>query len=98
MNPAASQRTLEQAAEWFALLRSGEATEADRAGWRAWLDGPEEHRAAWASVERIGSRFEPLRASPDPRAAASSPASPSWPAPVCWAGRPGATPRCPARS
>ncbi len=60
---------LEQAAEWFALLRSGEAGEAERGAWRAWLAASEAHRSAWAQVERISRRFEPIQASPDPRSA-----------------------------
>lgn len=64
--------TLEQAAHWFALLRSGQATPSDEARWRDWLAARPAHREAWAQVERISQRFGPLRDSPDPRAAAGA--------------------------
>ncbi len=57
----------EQAAEWFALLRSGEVTSAERVRWEAWLAASEDHRAAWSYVERIGQRFAPIHTSVDPR-------------------------------
>ncbi|AMD47176.1 FecR family protein [Bordetella holmesii] len=54
---------LEQAAEWFALLRSGEATAAERAAWQAWHDACEAHTRAWAQVESVGRLFLPIRQS-----------------------------------
>jgi transmembrane sensor len=62
---------MQQAAEWFALLRSGEATEQDRAAWRAWREQAGEHRDAWAYAENIGRRFE-LMQGPDSRRAAAT--------------------------
>ncbi|WP_423454629.1 FecR domain-containing protein [Ottowia sp. VDI28] len=59
-----------QAAEWFALLRSGEATDADRVRWEAWLAGSEDHRRAWSYVERVSQRFAPIQTSPDPQTTA----------------------------
>ncbi|MFG6416994.1 FecR domain-containing protein [Roseateles sp. DC23W] len=59
---------LAQAADWFALLRSGEATPADQARWHDWLAAGAAHREAWARVERISLRFVPLRDSHDPQA------------------------------
>jgi transmembrane sensor len=53
--------SLQQAAQWFALLRSDEATAEDRARWRAWIDQRREHREAWQYVENVGRRFEPLQ-------------------------------------
>lgn len=50
--------TLQEAAEWFALLRSGEATEHDRAAWRDWLDAHIERREAWQFVEAVSRRFD----------------------------------------
>ena len=70
--PGPSHEVLEQAAEWFALLLSGEATAADRRRWEAWLAESAEHRQAWSYVERISRRFEPIKASPEPRIAASA--------------------------
>ncbi|OJX03905.1 MAG: iron dicitrate transport regulator FecR [Burkholderiales bacterium 70-64] len=67
-----SRRAMEQAAEWYALLRSGEATDDDRALWEAWLDGDPDHRRAWRYVEAVSRGFEPLRATPDPRCTADN--------------------------
>ncbi|SAI68898.1 transmembrane sensor [Bordetella ansorpii] len=58
---------LEQAAQWFALLRSGEATSADRAAWQAWRDGADTHRAAWSQVEQVGRLFQPIQSTTRPR-------------------------------
>ncbi|VFR47156.1 Fe2+-dicitrate sensor, membrane component [plant metagenome] len=57
---------LEEAADWFALLASGHATDADRAGWRAWLDAEPSHRQAWGYLDRLSQRFEPLQRHADP--------------------------------
>lgn len=62
-----SHRAMEQAAEWYALLKSEEVSEGDRARWRAWLDGDPEHRLAWRYVESVSSRFAPIHSTPDPR-------------------------------
>lgn len=60
---------LEQAAHWYALLRSGAASAADQRKWQQWLDGAPAHREAWQYVERVGRRFAPLHDSPDRDAA-----------------------------
>lgn len=60
---------MQQAAEWFALLRSGAASERDRRAWQDWLAQKSEHRDAWAYAESIAQRFEPVRA-PETRRAA----------------------------
>lgn len=65
-----SARAEEQAAEWFALLRSDEATAADRADWQAWIEASDAHRHAWTLVERVSQRFGAIQSSPDPRSAA----------------------------
>lgn len=67
---SSTHAALEQAAHWYALLRSGEAVAADEARWRDWLAASAAHREAWAQVERISQRFAPLRDSPDPQATA----------------------------
>lgn len=56
-------QAMEEGAEWFALLRSGEATDADRQQWRAWLAAAAAHRQAWAYVEAVSQGFTPLQAS-----------------------------------
>ncbi len=59
---------MEQAAEWYALLISGDAVAADRQRWLAWLDADASHRQAWAYVEQVSQRIlAPLRDTPDPR-------------------------------
>ncbi|OZI46305.1 iron dicitrate transport regulator FecR [Bordetella genomosp. 5] len=63
---------MEQAADWYALLRSGEASAQDHAAWRLWLEGAAEHQQAWHYVERIGMRFAPLQASADRDAAVAA--------------------------
>jgi len=70
--PDPSHRALEQAAEWFAVFDSGEATAADRQRWQAWLAESAEHRNAWRCVERISHRFEPIKASPEKDTAISA--------------------------
>lgn len=55
----AGYRVLQDAAQWFAVLQSGSASEADRLAWRSWLREPE-HAAAWQRVERISGQFQPL--------------------------------------
>ncbi|MFD4837120.1 FecR family protein [Achromobacter sp. NPDC058515] len=69
---APSHRVMEQAAEWYALLRTGEASAAERLQWQQWIDRAAEHRQAWSYVERIGRRFAPLASSPDRDAAVSA--------------------------
>ena len=64
-------RAMEEAAEWFALLRSPETTAEERTRWESWLAASEKHRAAWAQVERVSRRFEPIQAAADPRSAAT---------------------------
>lgn len=46
-----------QAAQWFARLRSDDASESDRQQWRRWMDDDERHRAAYARLERLWSGF-----------------------------------------
>lgn len=50
--------TLQQAAEWFALLRSDSINDSDRIGWQKWLSADVEHRRAWARVEAVSQQFE----------------------------------------
>ncbi|WP_313623438.1 FecR family protein [Achromobacter sp.] len=67
-----SHRVMEQAAEWYALLRSGDVSNAERLQWQQWFECAAEHRQAWSYVERIGSRFSPLQSSPDRAAAVAA--------------------------
>ena len=65
--PEPSHHAMEQAAEWFALLRSGDASQKDTARWQQWLGAEAEHRQAWRYVEMVARNFEPIQATPDPR-------------------------------
>ncbi|WP_370540088.1 FecR domain-containing protein [Achromobacter sp. ACM03] len=53
--------SLQQAADWFALLRADSVTERDRTAWQTWLHERAEHAAAWHHIEAVSQRFEPLR-------------------------------------
>lgn len=50
---------LQQAAEWFAVLRD-EHSEQDRHAWLQWLEAHPQHRQAWLRVEGISAQFERL--------------------------------------
>jgi transmembrane sensor len=67
-----SHRAMEEAAEWYALLRTGQASAAEQQKWKQWLGRDAEHRQAWSYVERIDRRFSPLQSSPDREAAVSA--------------------------
>jgi transmembrane sensor len=81
--PTPSFDVLQQAAQWYALLRGDDAGECERGAWRQWLAASDAHRAAWKCVEKVGRRFEPLQPEGERQAAASALA----------AGRSGATRR-----
>lgn len=49
---------LEEARQWFVLLRDGAAGEADRARFVAWLHRGAAQRAAWERTERLWSRLD----------------------------------------
>lgn len=66
---AVTDESLEQAAEWYALLRSGQAAQEDHGRWQAWLAADARHREAWSYVERISQRFDPIQRSPARRPA-----------------------------
>lgn len=68
--PEPSHATLEQAAEWYALLCSRHVSEQDRARWQQWLRATPEHQIAWRYVEDISKSFAPLQAASAPRLAA----------------------------
>jgi len=63
---------MEAAAEWYALLRSGEASDADRANWQAWLASSPAHRGAWGYVESVARNFTPIQATPEPQRTADN--------------------------
>ena len=55
---------LQQAAEWFALLESDGAGDAEHARWRCWLDADPRHAATWRQVQAISGQFRALPAQP----------------------------------
>lgn len=67
-----SHQTLEEAAEWFALLRDGQASNEHKTAWRKWLDAKPENKKAWHYVEKISHSFESLQQTPDPHSTADN--------------------------
>lgn len=57
--------SLEQAAQWYATLYVGDASETQHAAWSAWLRERPEHRRAWQHIEAVSSRFAALRSDGD---------------------------------
>lgn len=53
-------QVLAQAAEWFALFRSGQVKHSETAQWQAWLAEHPDHQAAWSRVEFHIDRFKSL--------------------------------------
>lgn len=53
-------RILAQAAEWYALFRSGQVRPIETAQWQAWLAEHPDHRIAWSRVEFQIERFKLL--------------------------------------
>lgn len=67
-----SHEAMEQAASWYALLRSGEATSKDQDAWLSWLHSNTENRHAWSYVEAVSQRFSPIQTAAAPRQAVDS--------------------------
>ncbi|MBV7541611.1 FecR domain-containing protein [Acidovorax sp. sic0104] len=67
----ASVASLEQAAQWYATLRDDRATESDQLAWRTWLAQSPEHEAAWAHIDTVSRKFDPLRGLGPPGTAAA---------------------------
>jgi len=63
--PKPDHATLQQAAQWYARLGAGNVDGSALKHWQQWLDQHEDNRAAWAFVERISQRFEPLQSQAD---------------------------------
>jgi transmembrane sensor len=66
--PAPGAEILQEAARWFVLLASGEATESDRHRWMAWRAADARHEAAWQRAEAVTS---PLAGIPGEQVGAS---------------------------
>lgn len=46
-----------QAAQWFFLMQSGEATPAERTHWTRWREADPSHEAAWQRAEQVSRKF-----------------------------------------
>ncbi len=66
-----SAENLHQAAQWYATLRDENATDADRMARQGWLSQAPENEAAWAHLEAVSSKFDPVRGA-GPRGAAAA--------------------------
>jgi len=55
---------LQEAAEWFAVLRADDAALADQLEWQRWHDASPAHRAAWRKVEAVSAEFQLLPGEP----------------------------------
>ncbi|VFR77239.1 Fe2+-dicitrate sensor, membrane component [plant metagenome] len=70
--PLPPHAAMAQAADWYALLRSGGASATDHARWREWLHAADTHQQAWRYVERIGQRLAPIQDGPERQAATTA--------------------------
>ncbi|TCW78759.1 iron dicitrate transport regulator FecR [Burkholderia sp. SRS-46] len=61
----ADLKSLDEAAHWYAALYADRMTDERREAWARWLAERPEHRRAWAHIEAISLRFEPLRVASD---------------------------------
>jgi len=64
---------LAEAAEWFAVLNSGDVSQQERQQWQVWLSSHPDHQAAWSRVEFFTHRFDGL----PPKTAAAVLAAPA---------------------
>ena len=60
----ARAESLEQAAEWFAILNDDSVTKRQRDQWQGWLAASATNREAWRRVERIDRKFRGVQAEP----------------------------------
>lgn len=70
--PSPSPSVLQAAAEWYALLSSGSASQTDHADWRKWLERHPAHGVAWQKVEAVSRQFHPVLRNPAQRAASAA--------------------------
>ncbi|KAB8064248.1 FecR domain-containing protein [Janthinobacterium violaceinigrum] len=62
--PPADYAILQEAAEWFAVLRADDAGPADQQAWERWHASSSAHRAAWRRVEAVSAEFRQVPAQP----------------------------------
>lgn len=68
--PAVAQ----EAVQWWMVLKSGDASAAQRARWQRWRDADPAHEAAWQRIEHVGGRLAGI---PTPVARAALNAAPT---------------------
>ncbi|RKP53301.1 FecR domain-containing protein [Pararobbsia silviterrae] len=68
----ADYASLEQAAQWYASLHAGAATDTQLGAWKVWLESRPEHRRAWQHIEAVSRRFDPMRVEEHRDAAAAA--------------------------
>lgn len=56
-----SHQVLQQAAQWYARLGAAEADSRTQHAWQQWYSAEAMNRQAWAAVERISQRLQPLQ-------------------------------------
>lgn len=61
MSSASGHTMLHEAAEWFAILRDDQVSDAERQGWQQWLAASPAHVAAWKRVEAISQPFAQIK-------------------------------------
>lgn len=61
---SADYAILQEAAEWFAVLRGDDAGPADQQAWERWHARSAAHRAAWRRVEAVSAEFRHLPGEP----------------------------------
>lgn len=60
MNTAIESALIEEAARWFVLLASGEATSDEQAACTGWRSADSRHEAAWQHIHRSTARFSDI--------------------------------------
>jgi transmembrane sensor len=75
LNDPINYQQLKQAAQWFAIIADGEATEQEHQEFDRWLQS-NEHSQAWAYVEGVSQQFSDIRESEHHHQALTALASP----------------------
>lgn len=63
-----SFKVLQEAAEWFAVLRAPAVPADERMRWRQWHDADPAHQLAWSQVEAISGKFQNVPGGDNPMA------------------------------
>lgn len=74
--PEISPQVAEQAVNWLIEMQSGQLDSGRQQAWQAWLHSHNDHRRAWAHIQRVNQRLHGL-SSPLAHAAINAPTSSS---------------------